>query len=356
MWGGSTIRHLQDEAARKAAVFGKRPYVPFDHDEIDRYGDEPIPFPNIGSYAPPGWEKAGDENGDIINLFVDSSGCGSPCEPALTLDQLKQKLHELQDSDETYGYAITEVGQFQLYITAFKRTGEPEKEEVDEEAAESVWEYEKQLEHIRDGDLSMHLRSDITAAETPDEEEDWAHKVWRWLWENDQEALILVDNYSYMPNLTWRRVLPAIVDMGMLDPESDLILRDVDLDGYRLLMCDCREPHRQGRPQQAIYYRLVHPDGWIVFEGSDFGANETDSDDTVRSLISFLTLRKGDTDDEYFKDYTPEQLEWRDSSAEELSMWGVEPEQLEDDPFTMYEVDGEETRFKPWGWEEKDAT
>lgn len=63
----------------------------------------------------------------------------------------------------------------------------------------------------------------------------------------------------------------------------------------------------------------------VIFEGHDFGlpvgyAHADDSDQTIKSLMSFLTLRKGDTDDEYFENYTQEQLDWSDSEAEALSM------------------------------------
>jgi hypothetical protein len=54
-------------------------------------------------------------------------------------------------------------------------------------------------------------------------------------------------------------------------------------------------------------------DGWIIFEGEDFAGSPMDADDsdeTVAALLTFLTLRRGDTDAEYFESYTPEQLAW----------------------------------------------
>lgn len=58
-----------------------------------------------------------------------------------------------------------------------------------------------------------------------------------------------------------------------------------------------------------------------IFEGEDFSCSPMvaiDSDDSVRSLMGFLTLRPGDTDEEYFDKYTPEQLDYAETHAERL--------------------------------------
>lgn len=232
--------------------------------------------------------------------------------------------------------------------------------------------YEKQLEIIGDA-CSYHVDSTYTAAPVPEGEDPWQVKVFKWLWEHDQAALEIVDDNTYMPGLTLRRVLPALIELDLLEKDSQLILRDVDIDGYRLQTWDCQEPHRRGFPQSAIYFRFTHPDGYVLFEGSDFGCSpmcSLDGDETVRSLLGFLTLRPGDTDLEYFDAYTEEQMDWAVSEAEALSMWAVEPERCtchaeEDDPRPdctdcggtgwygappVFEVEGEETFFKPWGW------
>lgn len=60
-----------------------------------------------------------------------------------------------------------------------------------------------------------------------------------------------------------------------------------------------------------------------LFSGEDFGTSPmdaVDSDSTVRGIMGFLTLKRGDTDADYFRNYTPRQLEWRDAEAEELQM------------------------------------
>lgn len=74
------------------------------------------------------------------------------------------------------------------------------------------------------------------------------------------------------------------------------------------------------RGQTRLEYRLLQ-DGVEVFAGSDFSGSPMhadDSDDTVRCLMGFLTLRPGDTDSEYFENYTPEQLAFCDAHAEAL--------------------------------------
>jgi hypothetical protein len=70
----------------------------------------------------------------------------------------------------------------------------------------------------------------------------------------------------------------------------------------------------------ALGYRLTR-NGRAIFEAEDFGSSPMhaiDSDDTVAALMSFLTLRPGDTDAEYFTDYTPAQMDFCEQHAEAL--------------------------------------
>lgn len=114
------------------------------------------------------------------------------------------------------------------------------------------------------------------------------------------------------------------------------LLRDVHMTGnpwsYRLQLWDTGETtQRAGRfwsPKLA--YRLTRLDGEsrdgtpgaVIFEGEDYsvGVNScTDDDEALSGLMSFLTLKPGDTDSEYFSKYTQEQLEWAQTSdCEEL--------------------------------------
>jgi hypothetical protein len=62
--------------------------------------------------------------------------------------------------------------------------------------------------------------------------------------------------------------------------------------------------------------------GRILFEGSDFRPSplhSIDGNEAVKAILCFLTCRPGDTDREYFADYTPAQLDYCSSHAEALS-------------------------------------
>lgn len=86
-------------------------------------------------------------------------------------------------------------------------------------------------------------------------------------------------------------------------------------------MWDVNERDEMGK--WILAYRLMHGTK-VIFEGADFAASPmhaVDSDETVRGLLSFLSLRPGDTDAEYFESYTPEQLEWAEQYGEELSLY-----------------------------------
>ena len=66
---------------------------------------------------------------------------------------------------------------------------------------------------------------------------------------------------------------------------------------------------RGGEHVTYICYR----DGKLLFSGEDFKPSPLygyDSLQAITSCLGFLTVKPGDTDREYFKDYTPEQLEW----------------------------------------------
>lgn len=69
----------------------------------------------------------------------------------------------------------------------------------------------------------------------------------------------------------------------------------------------------------------------IIFQGNDFFCSpmdDSESKESILSLMSFLTLQKGDTDSEYFDNYTPRQLEFRDSSdCEQLFYLVMEDEE-----------------------------
>ena len=106
------------------------------------------------------------------------------------------------------------------------------------------------------------------------------------------------------------------------------LLRDVNVDGYRLRLWDTYHTNNLGK--YVLRYEMQTPKGSVLFAGRDFAASPMhaiDSDETLRALLGFLTLQPGDTDSDYFEDYTPEQLEFAEINAENLSLWSVESDE-----------------------------
>lgn len=115
--------------------------------------------------------------------------------------------------------------------------------------------------------------------------------------------------------------------------DDDRVLRHVELEGtgYTLLTWDTgRTTGRGSFAKDAIGYAFYEPGkDEPLFVGEDFGnspMDAIDSDESLRALLGFLTLRPGDTDPEYFESYTPEQMDFARSEAEQLQMWGMEDE------------------------------
>lgn len=109
MFSPETIRSMSDNAAAKARKASK---VPVEYDPID----EPLRFcrsiPNLGSYTPKGYRLVRD-------YMVDSSGFGSPGEPALTISRFCDLVKEPQQKKVLYG--IIEAGQFQIVMGEFEK-------------------------------------------------------------------------------------------------------------------------------------------------------------------------------------------------------------------------------------------
>lgn len=103
---------------------------------------------------------------------------------------------------------------------------------------------------------------------------------------------------------------------------------------FSLSIYDCgRDPaDRDGR--HVVGYKLtMHPvngrrsvtlwDRSTLTKGADLRPSpyaSIDGDDVVASLLTFLTLRPGDVEKDYFAEYTPAQLAFRDQHAEALSV------------------------------------
>jgi hypothetical protein len=111
----------------------------------------------------------------------------------------------------------------------------------------------------------------------------------------------------------------------------DDLLRAVDVEGYQLRMWATTRTDWRG--QTRIRYEFKTPAGDVLFAGADFCGSPMradDADETLRSLLGFLTLRPGDTDREYFDEYTPEQLAFANGPAEALQLWAMD--EIEDAP------------------------
>lgn len=111
------IAEMSREAAERAAAEGLYPFT-VEQEDLDlwraqvRQGEAPrFEFPVIGDMDPEGWEQTGE-------LFVDSLGwdLGDSGGSALSISELVSDRLGVGR-----GYAIGDVGQFQLRIREFRR-------------------------------------------------------------------------------------------------------------------------------------------------------------------------------------------------------------------------------------------
>jgi hypothetical protein len=72
--------------------------------------------------------------------------------------------------------------------------------------------------------------------------------------------------------------------------------------GYRLMS------------NRKVLFECLNP------EGAAYGHHSVDGDDAVKNVMGWLTLKPGDTDEELFASYTPEQLAFCAQHAEALQM------------------------------------
>lgn len=85
---------------------------------------------------------------------------------------------------------------------------------------------------------------------------------------------------------------------------------------------------RDWRGQTQIGYEFINPDGVVLFTGEDFAGSPMDADDadeTLRALLTFLTLKPGDTDREYFDSYNEAQRDFAESyECEAMQLWAMD--------------------------------
>ncbi|MCK5942490.1 MAG: hypothetical protein KAI24_11005 [Planctomycetes bacterium] len=121
---------------------------------------------------------------------------------------------------------------------------------------------------------------------------------------------------------SWNRSRPSCGGCGRDPLTGEPLpepLRRVRLDtGHVLTTWDAANLQRPGPTERArIGYELRDESGNVLFSGSDFGPPPLyaiDSDDTLRALLGFLTLRPGDTDADYFDDHSEAQLAFIDTT------------------------------------------
>lgn len=91
--------------------------------------------------------------------------------------------------------------------------------------------------------------------------------------------------------------------------------------GYRFGECKSNSGRRVVKENNLYRGEFSKTNCKILFEGEDFATpGSVDSDDAVRSLMGFLTLKPGDTDAEYFENYTPAQKSFARDHAESVQM------------------------------------
>ena len=93
---------------------------------------------------------------------------------------------------------------------------------------------------------------------------------------------------------------------------------------YRTDHVDTYPAAYESRERVGYVLRMHDSSGTrVIFDGDDFRpspSHSLDGPEAIVSLLGFLSLGDGDTDADYFKGYTAEQLAWRDEHAEALSM------------------------------------
>lgn len=131
--------------------------------------------------------------------------------------------------------------------------------------------------------------------------------------------------HSYLDN-------PALRRVELPHSDGTYVLETWDANG------------RASTGQHLIRYQLTDPSGKVLFRGSDYGcapSHATDSDAALRGILSFLTLKPGDTDADYFEHYTPEQLAFAEGPAESLAMYCEHPDDSGDSSSCGWDFDAE---------------
>ncbi len=96
-------------------------------------------------------------------------------------------------------------------------------------------------------------------------------------------------------------------------------IRSVKVEGYTLNVYPLNKTDHLGK--EMMGYEFLNKNGDILFAGEDFACSpmhSIDSDECLKGILGFLTLRPGDTDKEYFSEYTEEQMDFACSTDAEI--------------------------------------
>ncbi len=100
------IKSISSEAASKAKKKRTKPFVIRNKKDLDLLKTRKKVIPFLGDYVPEGFYIKEE-------WFVDSSGFGQPGESAKTITHF---FNDLGDLDYPFALAITEAGEFQVYV------------------------------------------------------------------------------------------------------------------------------------------------------------------------------------------------------------------------------------------------
>ncbi len=99
--------------------------------------------------------------------------------------------------------------------------------------------------------------------------------------------------------------------------------------GFRLELWETANRDSRLNGRFYLAYQFYHREQ-LIFQGESFGSSpchSIDGGNTIGALLTFLSLRPGDTDSEYFDRYTSDQLAWAEEYGETVSWIAAEIEE-----------------------------
>lgn len=116
--------------------------------------------------------------------------------------------------------------------------------------------------------------------------------------------------------------LAFTLNIKLYKPEYDYGLQNIKKRAIVIRAYDDAPP--DGPHHNRIDVEVRHGGKTVFPRGQlycDLGTRHcTDSDNAKALVMSLVAMRPGDTDSDYFVDYTPDQLEWVEQHGEALSM------------------------------------